>query len=437
MLSVRVDEPLSTCLFGAGAAGLNLGVGALRDSLVAGVLRRRPDAELTVFDDGWGARSMAVDVDGTDRKVRLCGVRDSRRFHRRESYTNIRVSAALHLPGNPALRAIDSADAILDVSGGDSFTDLYGPNRFRAVTLPKQLALSRRRPLILLPQTYGPFKDPAIRRTAVDVLRRTTMAWARDEDSYTALRELLGDDFDATRHRRGVDMAFGLQPRTPRQAETDDGLRALLDLQRPLLGFNVSGLLLNDPDAAQRYGLTLDYRDFVDRFVARVLTDSDAQIMLVPHVLGAPAAVDADREVCVSLREALPAAQRERVSIVPDGLTPGETKWVISRMHWFCGTRMHATIAGLSSGVPTATVAYSLKTRGVFASCGQQDHVADARSVTTSDALEQMWWSWNARDETRPALTEQVAGTIEAAGRQMDVIIETADAGLAAPVSTR
>ena len=39
---------------------------------------------------------------------------------------------------------------------------------------------------------------------------------------------------------------------------------------------------------------------------------------------------------------------------------------------------MHATIAALSSGVPCATVAYSLKARGVFASCGMAHAVADA-----------------------------------------------------------
>lgn len=423
------DRALSTCLFGVPGAGLNLGVGALRDSLVVGVLRRQPEADLTVFDDGWGVRSTGVDVDGTERVIKLCGVRRSRRVHRRESFTNIRLSAALRLPGNAALKVVDSADAVLDVSGGDSFTDLYGSVRFRTVTLPKWVALSRRRPLILLPQTYGPFTDPAIRQSATRVLRRTAMAWARDEDSFDALTELLGDDFDPSRHRQGVDMAFGLPPLTPGMIDRDAALAPLLRRDRPLLGFNISGLLLNDYQSRQRFGLTLDYREFVDRFVARALADSEAHIVLVPHVLGEAGAVDADRQVSVALRDALPPAQRARVSIVPNGLSPGETKWIIGRTDWFCGTRMHATIAGLSSGVPTATVAYSLKTRGVFASCHQQEHVADARRVSTDEAVEQMWGSWNNRNVTRPLLKAQVARTIEQADEQMDDIVAAATAG--------
>ena len=27
----------------------------------------------------------------------------------------------------------------------------------------------------------------------------------------------------------------------------------------------------------------------------------------------------------------------------------GEMKWIVRKLEWFCGTRMHSTIAGLSS----------------------------------------------------------------------------------------
>ena len=38
---------------------------------------------------------------------------------------------------------------------------------------------------------------------------------------------------------------------------------------------------------------------------------------------------------------------------------------------------VHATIAGLSTGVPTATISYSDKAIGVFESCGQGGEVFD------------------------------------------------------------
>jgi len=51
-------------------------------------------------------------------------------------------------------------------SGGDSFADLYGDWRFSAITAPIALALVMELPLVLLPQTYGPFSTAETRRRA-------------------------------------------------------------------------------------------------------------------------------------------------------------------------------------------------------------------------------------------------------------------------------
>jgi hypothetical protein len=46
---------------------------------------------------------------------------------------------------------------VLDIGAGDSFTDIYGPKRFAYLWLTKAMAIARRRPLVLSPQTIGPF----------------------------------------------------------------------------------------------------------------------------------------------------------------------------------------------------------------------------------------------------------------------------------------
>src|SRR5688572_10017391 len=99
-------------LFGAPGSDFNLGVAALRESAVAGLFRRAPDADLSVFDDGWGIRTAEIDVDGVSHSFRLCGVRNSRRIHRRESYVNMRMSALLGGFGNPGLGIIDRSDVV-------------------------------------------------------------------------------------------------------------------------------------------------------------------------------------------------------------------------------------------------------------------------------------------------------------------------------------
>jgi polysaccharide pyruvyl transferase WcaK-like protein len=149
--------------------------------------------------------------------------------------------------------------------------------------------------------------------------------------------------------------------------------------------------------------------------------------MLVPHVLGPAGTVDADREASVRLLAEVEPRYRDRIALVPDGLGPAETKWFCAQTDWYAGSRMHATIAALSSGVPTAPIAYSYKFRGVFASCGQGDQVVEARKLDTADALDKLWQSWTDRDAIRDDLARHVETPIAQAGAQLDEIVATVE----------
>ena len=415
------DQPLSVCLFGVPGSSHNLGVGALRRAAACGVLRRVPSALVTVYDDGWGVRTEPLVVDGVERTVQLCGARRSRRWHRRESYLNMRISGAFGGAGNRGLEIMSSADAILDVSGGDSFSDLYGAHRYWTVAWPKRLALHRGRPLILLPQTYGPFKSNRLKSSAAEFVRRADMAWARDTDSFAALQELLGSDFDSRRHRLGVDMAFAMRGVKP---DTLDLPEWFFHREgSPVVGVNVSGLLALDSHADHRYGLRARYIPLVRELITRLVNDG-ASVLLVPHVIRD--AREGDDIAQERLLADLPKSMRARVACSPPTLGPGETKWLISQLDWFCGTRMHSAIAGLSSGVPTAAVAYSYKTRGVFETCRMRDQVVDARKTDTTTAVDQLFELYQRRAATRAALVRAREEITLRAEAQFDEIVEAA-----------
>ncbi|MEV4760483.1 polysaccharide pyruvyl transferase family protein [Micromonospora sp. NPDC049559] len=417
---------LSACLFGVPGAQFNLGVGALRAATVGGLLSRAPDAEVTVFDDGWGQRAGRAFVAGRPVPIALAGARHSRRFHRPESYLNMRVSAALGGLGNAGLARIDGADVVLDVSGGDSFSDIYGEHRFRTVVWPKRLALLRRRPLVLLPQTYGPFRSPRVGAEAAALVRRSAMAWARDPDSYRALAELLGPDLDPDRHREGVDVAFALEPRAPEDSVADRLGEWFAAAPGPVAGLNVSGLM-SRAEGIARFGLTGNAGSVARRLGERLLEEPDTRVIIVPHVRSGHG-TDDDAVISERLYAELAGRHGDRVAITPPGLDPHQTKWVIGRTSWFCGMRMHATIAALSSGVPAAILAYSRKARGVFASVGQERHVADARRLGDEDLLAALWRSWSTRAGTAAELAERAPAAIDRAGRQMDEILGLARA---------
>jgi polysaccharide pyruvyl transferase WcaK-like protein len=410
------------CLFGAPGDTANLGVSALLESVLSGVAERRPDARVTVFDNGLGARRASLPVGDGELGYDLLGARLSRRVHRPESLHQMWAASLLGGRRNPGTRAIAEADAVLDLSGGDSFTDLYGPGRWQSVEMPKRLALQLRRPLVLLPQTYGPFSDARVRRRAGEIVRGAAVAWARDERSFATLRDLVGGAFDPERHRAGVDVAFGLPPRRP-TAPLGPVLDGWLAEGRtaPVVGLNVSGLLFNDPGARAQFGLAGDYRAVVRGIVARLLADSDARVVLVPHVVVPDGAVESD--VTASRSLAAEAGAPERVVVASVLRSPGETKWLISQLDWFCGTRMHATIAALSSGVPVSAVAYSGKVQGVFETCDQGDAVADARSLDAPDVVDVVWRSFTGRREAAARLAPASAAVRARAAEQMDAIV--------------
>jgi colanic acid/amylovoran biosynthesis protein len=420
-VAVTGATPLRLCLFGAPGSNTNLGLAALMQSTLAAVERRAPGSHVTVFDHHLGVRPNTLIVDGRDAPYTLVGARLSRRLYRSESFANIRASDWLGGLRNVAARAIADADAILDLSGGDSFTDLYGEHRFRTVAVPKQIGSRKRRRLLLLPQTYGPFASERTRQLASQLVLRARAAWARDEASLDVLRELTASGFDPDRHRSGVDVAFLLPPRP-----LDDdsvALRWLSDGQSPLVGLNVSGLLHLDAGARRQYGLRVDYARAMFELLQRLLTKTDARVVLVPHVLGNRPDGESDNIACEQLRNSIEEPLRSRVALAPWTTDPGEAKWLISRLDWFCGTRMHSTIAALSSGVPAAAVGYSPKTAGVFATCGLADQVADGRQLETSELTDLLWWSYIEREESARRLRSTLPGVLELAEQQMDDVV--------------
>jgi len=420
---MNIPNDKTITLFGASPDTGNQGVTALCYSVLDGLAQRNLEP-LTVFDHGRGRRAGRVTLDRRRIQFERLGAVNGRRYYKPENLWRMRVAARAGGLWNDSARAVCHSRAVLDVSGGDSFTELYGADRFRTVTLPKRIALEAGRRLILLPQTYGPFSTAAATSTARDIVRRAEFAWARDTESFDQLRALLGGAYDPARHHSGVDMAFGLPASAPARVPAGEWAGWLAEHPRtqPIIGFNVSGLLYNDPDAAaSRFGLRADYRTAVLAALRTLLASTDARIILVPHVVVGRRDSECDLAACASVEAALGSCGG-RVSLLDGSLDAAELKWVIGRTDWFCGTRMHATIAGLSSGVPTVALAYSMKTQGVFETCGQGEEVVDLRACDSVEINERIVNGWRRRDGTRRALADAIPAIRDRAESQMDAI---------------
>lgn len=268
-------------------------------------------------------------------------------------------------------RELSRCAVVLDFTGGDSFSDIYGLKRLVKKLADKELALRSGAPLVLAPQTIGPFKRRLTLPWVKHVLNRAALVATRDELSRDFLAGLLDREVLVA-----TDVAVAL-PWDPQHYE-------LPTQDRPRVGFNVSGLLWNGGYTGRnQFNLTTDYRAFCRGVIEGLLADG-TEVHLVPHVLSRGDASDED-DVATS-RELL--AEYPECVLAPGFESPVEAKSYISRMDALIGSRMHATIASFTSGVATVPVAYSRKFAGFFQNLGYPALV-DLVATETRPAIEQ------------------------------------------------
>lgn len=411
-------------LLGAAPNTGNQGVSALCYSAVAGLSQRGISA-IDVADHGRGHRSEVWAFGGKISDIGLIGLTNNKRLWRGDCLRTVAALARIGGLGNAAARTILASQAVLDVSGGDSFTDLYGEKRFQAMCRTKRLALDNGRPLILLPQTLGPFRNPAKKAEAVEILRRAHAIWVRDQKSFDFLKRELGEAFDPARHYLGVDMAV-LLPQTAPIADLPGVIEKWLeDDSTPVAGMNVSGLLWQDAKQAQAdFGLVDSHRRQL-LSAAHSILDSDPalRLVLVPHVIRPEGDAESDWSAARDLEAQLLPEYYGRVQTLPQEFTAPELKWIIARMDWFAGARMHATIAGFSSGVPTLGLGYSDKAEGVFNECGLGGMVADLRQLDATRLATVVRNSLNKRHATKARLAAELPAVLDRASAQMDAIV--------------
>ena len=319
----------------------NLGVGALTVAQVA--LLRRLAARIgtplrIVVIDGPGARPPYVD--GPDLEIREIPV--------------------LRRPQR-LLRAMRGADLAVDIGGGDSFSDIYGAKRLSVLMACKLAAHAARIPLVVAPQTVGPFESPRFARLAAMSLRRSALVAARAEPSMRALERM-----GVTGAVLASDVALRLPFEPPAPAAGP-----------PRVGINVSGLLAQGGYTGRgEFGLRGDYPALMRRIASRLLARPERpEVHLVPHVLTCPeGGREDDMAACREVARDVPGC-----TLAPAFATPSEAKSYIAGMHLFAGARMHACIAALSAGVPVVPMAYSRKFAGLFGSLGYA-HTVDCRS---------------------------------------------------------
>lgn len=346
-------------IFGAVINNQNLGCQALTYSLISLLDRIEKDTGILVEKHIF---EMYPDTNKVTEMCRNLQIQPDNIFTHQVGSARDFKNYCRHFADNARMMSIvKKCQVIIDLTEGDSFADIYGDARFKTQTNIKYLIEKSSIPLVLGPQTYGPFIKDHNKKLAKKVFEGAYIIFSRDEPSAELVYELTGRKPLVT-----TDLAFQLPYQQPKK--DNDVIK---------VGFNVSGLLTKYgfEGGNNNFSLRTNYDEYVDEILNYFCGKSNYEVYLIPHVGN-------DERFIELISKKYP-----KYRVIPLCNNPVSIKNEIAKMDIFIGSRMHATVAAFTSGVVTIPVAYSRKFCGLFGLV-EYEHTVDLQELTTKDAVE-------------------------------------------------
>ncbi len=290
---------------------------------------------------------------------------------------------------------LSDASALI-MTGGDNLTLDYGVLSLYQWCRIVENAIEMGVPAVLWAASVGPFsKNPRVEKVMAQHLKRYAAITVRETVTLNYLQSIGVEQAELV-----ADPAFLLTP------EPFDLTDIRLDDTRIVLGFNVSPLIRkfrkNEANAKE-----MD-REIVT-FLRQVVEHADMSIILIPHVDPLDGtAHNSDWHYMKGLYNEL-TDLGDRIAILPPTLNASQLKHVIGKCDYFIGARTHSTIAALSQGVPTISIAYSTKAIGINQDLyGSTRYVLETPNVTKQSLADALSLLQSENAEIRAILADKL-----------------------------
>jgi polysaccharide pyruvyl transferase WcaK-like protein len=292
--------------------------------------------------------------------------------------------------------------------GGDNYSLGYDNSLPRRCTDLDDLVVARGKPLVIWGASVGPFsKKPAYEGYMINHLRKVYI-FARE----TSTIEYLADNGLTENVYRVADPAFLIEPEEPKKKAGE------LEIKGGAIGLNLSPIMkryaAND-NLKQWMGMSAD-------IISKIMQKTDRPIYLIPHVLGT-----AGNNDYIFLKNVLSTISdaKGKVVLVPPVFNASETKWIISKMSVFAGARMHSTIASLSCYVPTLSLAYSMKAKGLNKDIfGHTDYCLSPDELTSDMVAEKIMEVLRDSKDIKSRLEQCIPGVKDLAMNSGEILRE-------------
>ena len=284
-----------------------------------------------------------------------------------------------------------AVDGVVDISGY-AYGDPWGAAPARRSARVADYCRRMNIPYLLFPQAWGPFERPEVREWCARVCRPASLVMARDEASREHLLQLEG--VEPGQIGFSPDIAFLFAGAAPER-----GRDILVRLGVPCKGL-VVGIAPN-LKVYQRAPGSGAANGYVVALVAlcRYFHSRGEGVVLIPHnVLAQETGAVDDRLLC-----SLVAGLAGEPGIVAWNENPSaaDLKAVIGQLAGLVGSRYHALVAALSSGVPVFALSWSHKYAELLRPFGLERFVMGCEELEPDVLLSRVEEWWRSREELR------------------------------------
>lgn len=252
------------------------------------------------------------------------------------------------------------------INGGDGFSDIYSTETFISRLHETNIAMKCNIPIIILPQTIGPFKKESNRVIANRILQYATRIYVRDDKFIKELNSM-GLKYEMTK-----DLSAYMKPQP-----------IDIDIEPNAVGLNVSGLTYSNTFRTLS-GQFASYPYLINAII-RYFQSQNVPIYLIPHSYNYNHPEESNDDL-VAIRDLYAKLEdTTNIHVVDRDMISPQVKYVISQMSFFIGTRMHANFAAIYTKVPLFGLAYSYKFQGAFEANGIYDSTAMINNITEEE----------------------------------------------------
>lgn len=310
------------------------------------------------------------------------------------------------------IRDLESADAVV-ASGGDVFCSEYGHRSLLSHLEPLRIARKAGVPVFIHAQSIGPFKSDEDTKAFLDVASDVTHITVRERMTYeyvTGKLQLPKDRVTFT-----ADPAF-LLSRTEAPWREHFGFGT----DRPVIALSTSQAICN--------WMGSDYETHFKIWcsvIGWLRKELNAGLIIIPHVQELSTKND-DRILATDLARHFNFDRN--IQIAGGDFSASDYKGIIAQCDMVVAERMHAAIAGLSSGVPTVVVGYSVKGEGIPSDLLDPATVKESVLIPLKDfldeanALKRVQNAWAQRSEIASKLKAQLPEVKKRSALSFDLI---------------